>query len=140
MTAAKLQNLLTGLPVKILAKIQRLSKETGESVASIVKQAIDLYERRAKARLNISGDDELARIMKDPAKRAVFEEITTAMRERGRASITPEKKQLRASEGGKGRAEALTKERRSKIARDAVNARWEKKRLADGASAPEPVE
>lgn len=140
MTAAKLQNLLTGIPVKVLNKIQRLSKETGESVESIVEHAIALYEKRARARLK-AGDDAFAKILQDPRKRAVFEEIQDAMSQRAHASMTPAERTARAGKAASARANALTKEERSKIARNASRARWSKgKGDVDGGSTPDLVE
>jgi len=127
LTAGTLQNLLTALPVKVLKKIQKLSRETGDSVETIVEHAVDLYEKRRNARLT-TGNDELARIMRDPEKRAIFDEITHAMSQRAHASTTAAQKTARGKLAGAARAKSLTKEERSSIAKAAALARWGKKK------------
>jgi hypothetical protein len=120
---AKLQDLFTALPVGVLKRIQRLSKETGESIETVVDRAIALYEKRVKSRL-ITGDDELAQLMSNPKNRVLFEQISAAMSRRGNASLTPEQRSNRSAKAGTARAKALTKKERSDIAKAGAAARW----------------
>lgn len=131
--------------MRVLNRIHKLSKETGESVQQIVERAIDIYAKRAKARLT-AGDDELAKLMSIPKNRALFEQITSAMGRRSSSSLTPEQHAARTSAGGTARAKNLSPERRKEIAAaagvESARKRAEKKRLAEeaGGSRPDPVE
>jgi hypothetical protein len=124
--SAKIRNLLTQLPARVLNKIQKLQKETGESVEQIVERAVDAYAKRAKSRLT-EGDDELAQLMKIPKNRELFEQISIAAGRRSTALLTPAQLTARTSAGGKARAKNLTPERRREISDAANKAKREKR-------------
>jgi hypothetical protein len=124
--SAKTRNLLTQLPVRVLNKIQKLQKETGESVEQIVERAVDIYAKRAKSRLT-EGDDELSHLMSVPKNRELFEQINRALGRRSAASLTPAQLTQRSSSGGEARAKNLTPERRREISDAANKAKREKR-------------
>lgn len=125
MTAENLKNLLTALPVRVLKKIKKISKETGESVETVVERAVDRYGARAKPLVN--GNDELAELLRDPKKRALFAQITTAMSRRANASLTPSQKMERALKAANARSQSLTPARRKEIAKASAQARWQRR-------------
>jgi hypothetical protein len=141
LTAETIRKLLAALPVGVIKKIQKLSKETGASVETIVGQGVELYRKRATAKM-MRGNDELARIMNDPTKRAIFDEITNAMGKRSSNALTPEQRAARTSAGGTARAKNLTPERRKEIAAIASEAsarkRAEKRKLAEAGGSSKP--
>jgi hypothetical protein len=124
--SAKLQDLLNALPVRVLKRIQRLSKESGESVETVIESALNLYEKRARSRLSTT-DDELARLTSDPKNRALFEKFVSAMSRRANALMTPAQKTSRGELGGAARAKSLTPKERSDIAKTGAIARWLKR-------------
>jgi hypothetical protein len=124
---AKLQDLLTALPLRVLKRIQRLSRESGESVETVIESALNLYEKRARSSLS-TNDDELARLTSDPKNRALFERFVSAMSRRANALMTPAQKTSRGKLGGAARAKSLTKKERSDIAKAGAAARWGKKK------------
>jgi hypothetical protein len=145
LTADTIRKLLAELPVRVVKKIQKLSKETGASVETIVEHGVDLYEKRANTKLT-RGNDRLAELMRDPKNRALFQEFTAAMGQRSSATanLTIEQKTARSSAGGAARADKLTQERRTEIAKAASQAakkkREEKRKLAEpGGSKASPV-
>lgn len=133
MTAAALKILLDSLPNRVVKKILKLSRERNETVASIVEQAVALYEKRTKSKV-MKGEDRLARLMKDPKKREVFEELTVAMAERANAGMSSRQRTARAVAGAKGRNASLTPERRAEIARRAGQISQQKKREKEDAA------
>jgi hypothetical protein len=141
LTADRLQNLLTALPVKVARKIKQLSKQTGESVEAIIERAIDLYAKKAKPRV-ITGNDDLADLMRDAKNRALFEKFTVAMSQRAHASMTPQERAERAGKGAAARANSMTAERRKEIAIKASLAakkkRDEKRKMAKVSGSSKP--
>jgi hypothetical protein len=118
-TAKNLKNLLDALPMRILRKLERLSKETGENVAAIVEYGVAEYERKVT---DVSVD-ALAELRKNPAKRDIVEEVFAALRARAHKA-KPEKKSEGGKKGAAGRTKALSAVRRKQIASDAAKARW----------------
>jgi hypothetical protein len=129
LTAANLKTLLSALPTRVLKDIKNLSKETGESVENIVEKGVALYRTRAQSKLT-QGEDTLSVLMRDPEKRKVFDEITSAMRNRSTLVMTHEQKRERATAGGEARSSALTPERRREIAVTASRAAKKKREEA----------
>jgi hypothetical protein len=145
LTAENLKNLLTALPVRVLRKIKQISKETGNSVETVVERGVELYRKRETSKL-MRGDDRLSELMKDPKNRELFAEFTAAMGQRSaaNANLTTEQKTSRASAGGAARASTLTPARRKEIAIKASQAankkRAEKRKPAEsGGSKPGPA-
>lgn len=140
---AAFKKLLLSLPARVLQTIERLSRETGESFETIVEHGVELYRKRATSKLT-GRNDELAKIMKDPVKRAIFDEITQALGKRSSSSLTPAQKKARAIAGGNARAATLSPQRRKEIATAASNAATRKrkekqKQKSGGGSKPGPV-
>jgi hypothetical protein len=136
LTAKALSKLLDSLPSRVLKKIAKLSKETGETVESIVERSISLYEKRVSTKVTGPGD-KLDRLMSDPAKREVFEAISGAMAERSNAGMTAEQKKARALAGAVARQNNTTPERRAEIARQAGKKRQQLRRERDVANSKE---
>jgi hypothetical protein len=122
LTADKIRELLAALPARVIKKIQKISKETGETVEGIVERALDRYAVRTKPPM--TGDDELALLFQSPKNRALFEKITAAMGKRSVAALTPEQRLKRATKGAAARAASMTPERRKEIAKASAQARW----------------
>jgi hypothetical protein len=110
------------MPVRVLKKIEKLSKETGESAERIVESAIDSYAKK-KATLT-RGNDRLAELMKDPKQRVLLKELTSAMASRANSKMSDEERKARSKKGGEGRADSLSAERRKEISRAGALARW----------------
>lgn len=143
MTAANLKNLLADLPVRVLKGIKQLSKETGESVETIVEKGVALYRKRAMGKLT-QGDDTLANLLNDPKTRAIYNQVSVALGHRANAKFTDAERSARGVTGAAARANSLSDERRKEIATKASQAakekRDEKRKLAkSGDSKPGPA-
>lgn len=120
------KHLLAELPVRVLNKIEDLSKRTGKNAHEIVEKGILLFERSLrKPETDLStANEKLASIRQDPKKRVVFDEIMSTIRSLSDLSMTPAQKQARAKAGGEARAKNLTDEQRREIAKKAASKRW----------------
>lgn len=126
MTAARLNTILDALPNRILRKIERLSRDSGECVEAIIETGLKLYEKRAKREM-MPANARLVDLVKDPKKLAIFQEVNDILREYSHQKLTPAQKSARGAAGGKGRADKLSDARRKEIAKKAAAARWGKK-------------
>ena len=113
--------------MRVLRKIERLSEQSGESAEAIVESGVSLFESQARIKMK-SPRDTLTKLLEDPKRGKLFQELMAAIRTRSFETLTPAERSARASEGGKARAASLTPAERSAISKAAVEKRWGKKR------------
>jgi hypothetical protein len=109
LTAAAKQ-VLHALPRRTLKKLEALSLKTGTDPAEIIAAGIDLYEKHFSSknlRVIPTAGDKLSRLVKDPEKREIFQDVMSAM--------------------AKQTANSMTKAQRVSRAKKAAEARWRKK-------------
>jgi len=92
-----------------------------------VERGVALFEKQARIPKVKNPASRLAQLLRDPKRGPLFKELMDAIRESSFASLTPEQRRARASEGGKARAKKLTQEQRAAIGQAGAAERWGKK-------------
>jgi hypothetical protein len=109
-------------------KVEKLARETGQTVERVVAASIDLYEQRVtKKDLKRESVSDLQSFLNKPKNKEIYSKIMRLLAlQRSEALSSDERKSI-ASKAAKARSDRMTPEAKKARASKAAQARWNKK-------------